>query len=322
MIRRAGCSAEGLHFLDHEGDERVGVEQCFCLLIEIGLVGRAATFRHAKKTVFHALGRLDVDLGRQVALRVHLVVHREGRILRVAQIFFRIRFVDAFREGLLIAEAGPDLLALFSVDDGGPRVLAERQLAFGRHFGIAQEGERYVFVVVRSLGVGKDFGHLLVVRTAKEKRHVAESGVGHSGQSFGGHFQDGFALELADRHVVLGQQVILSLVLTQLEHGRVLKFRCLCHSYVIVQNCFVLFGGRPSPDTSSGVFLRPGGRLGAGGLPVLAKLRLFVRPAVCPPEKFIHRASAPRRTQERRPRRPATSSGVSASRPWRRSRRS
>ena len=47
VVRRAGGRTERLHFLNHEGDERVGVEQSLGFLIEIRLVGRAAAFGDA-----------------------------------------------------------------------------------------------------------------------------------------------------------------------------------------------------------------------------------------------------------------------------------
>ena len=65
------------------------------------------------------------------------------------------------------------------MDDGGTGVLTQGELALGSHLGIAQEGERYILVIVTGLGVAQDLGHLLIVSTAEKERHVAESGVGH-----------------------------------------------------------------------------------------------------------------------------------------------
>ena len=180
MVGRTSGGAECLHLLHHEGHQRVGVEQRLGLLVEVGLVGRAATLGHAEEVILHALGSLDVDLCGEVATGVHLVVHVERSVLRVAQVLLGIGLVNAQRESLLIAEASPYLLALLTMDDGRTRVLAQGELALGRHFGIAQEGERYILVVVAGLGVAENLRHLLVVGTAEEERHVAESGVGHS----------------------------------------------------------------------------------------------------------------------------------------------
>ena len=82
VIGRTGGGAEGLHLRHEEGNERSGIlDACLGLLIEVGLVGRTATFHHAEETVFVALGGLEVNLGGQVAAGVHLVVHVEGSVL-------------------------------------------------------------------------------------------------------------------------------------------------------------------------------------------------------------------------------------------------
>ena len=301
MIRRTSGRAERLHLLDHKGNECVRVEQGFCLLVEVGFVGRATTLRDAEETVLHTFGSLDVDLGGQVALRVHLVVHRERSVLRVAQIFFGVGFIDTFRESLFVAEASPDLLSFFAMNDGRSRVLAEGKLAFGRDFGVAQEGERDILVVGRGFRVGKNLGHLLVVRAAQEERNVAEGCVSHCGEAFGCYFQDGLTLELADRDVVFGQQVILSLVFAQLEHGRILKFRCLCHNNGIFSKLFC-----PLRDRT---VAHPGCGMQAGISSCLCKVTTFLSAGNSPPrEKFGSGSRQPRRMS-------ATSSGVSVSRP-------
>ena len=46
MIWRTGGGAEGLHFLNQEGEQCLGVNQRLGLLIEVSLVGRAAAFGH------------------------------------------------------------------------------------------------------------------------------------------------------------------------------------------------------------------------------------------------------------------------------------
>jgi hypothetical protein len=58
----------------------------------------------------------------------------------------------------------------------------------------------------------------------EHKANVRESSIGHFGETFGLDFEDRFTLELADRHVVFGQQIILSFIFTQLKHGSVLEF--------------------------------------------------------------------------------------------------
>ena len=94
VVRRTSGCAEALHLLHEER------QQCALVLnrslghrVEIGLVGRATAFGNHHKAVLSTLGSLDVDLCGQVALGVHLFVHGQGRILRVAQIVLSIRVV-------------------------------------------------------------------------------------------------------------------------------------------------------------------------------------------------------------------------------------
>ena len=81
MVRRAGCSTEGTHFLDEEVFQFAGRQQGFGFLVEIRFVGRAAAFRNAKEFVLIAIYRVQVDLRRQVSAGVDLFVHVQRRIL-------------------------------------------------------------------------------------------------------------------------------------------------------------------------------------------------------------------------------------------------
>ncbi len=163
VVRRAGCRAEGFHLGHEEGHERGGVEDGFGFLVEVRLVGRASAFGDAEEFVLHSLGGFEVNLCRQVAAGVHLVVHVERSVLRVAQVLLGIGLVNAFGDGLFVAESRPYLLSFFTVYDGGACVLADGQLSFGCHFGVAQEGKGHVFVVVGCFRIAEDLGHLEVV---------------------------------------------------------------------------------------------------------------------------------------------------------------
>ena len=167
VIGRTSGRAQRLHLLHQEGHQRTRVlDTGFRLLIEISLVGRASAFHHAKELVLVAFRSLDVNLGRQVATGVDFFVHGERCVLRVAQVLFRVGLVDTFRQSLFVTETGPDLLAFFTVDDSRAGVLAERELAFAGHLGIAKEGQGHVLVVFTGFGVGQNLSHLFVVRTA------------------------------------------------------------------------------------------------------------------------------------------------------------
>ena len=154
MIRRTSGCTETLHLLHEEGDECTRVlDTRLGLLVEIGLVGRTATFGHAEETVLVTFCSLEVDLRRQVTFRVHLVVHVERRVLRVTQVALRIGVIHTAAQCFFIAETSPYLLTLLAVDDRRTGVLTERQLTLASHLRIAQESQRYILIVRRSLRV-------------------------------------------------------------------------------------------------------------------------------------------------------------------------
>ena len=123
---------ERLHLFDEERYERVRVQQGFRFLIQVSLIRRASSFGDTEEMIFHPFGGFDIDLRGQVAFRIHLVVHSEGSILRVAEVFFRIRLEHAFRERFLVAKACPYLLSFLAVDDGCSRILTKREFSLHR----------------------------------------------------------------------------------------------------------------------------------------------------------------------------------------------
>ena len=231
VVGRARGRAERLHFFDEERHERLRVQQRLRLLIKVSLVRASAALRDAEELVFHAFRRLEVDLRGQVALRVHFVVHRERRVLRVAQIFLGVGLIDAERERFLVAEAGPDLLPLFAVNDRRSRVLTERELALAGDFRVAQERERDVLVVLARVGIAEDLRDLLVVRTAQHERDVAERRVRHRGEAFLGDLEDGNAFELAHGDVIFREQIIFGLVFAERERVLIFEGRDICHKW-------------------------------------------------------------------------------------------
>ena len=234
VVGRTCGRAQRLYLFDKERNQCPGIQDSFRLLIEISLVSRTAALGNAKELILHTFGSFDVNLCRKVALRVHFVVHIERGVLGITQVLFRICFVDAEREGFLIAVARPYLLSFFTVDDSRTRVLAERQHAFGGNFGIAQESQSYIFIVVACFGVAQNLGDLLVVRTAQHKRNVAESRISHCGKPFLFDFQDRFSFKLAYGYIVFCKQIILGCIFTLLEHGLILERRCCCHNYLFI----------------------------------------------------------------------------------------
>ena len=230
VVRRAGGRAEALHLVDEVGDELLRIEDSLGFLIEVGLVGRAAALDDAEELVFHAFRRFDVDLSGEVALGVDFFVHRERSVLRITQGFLGVRVVNALGDGFFVAEARPDVLALFTVDDGRARVLAEGEHALGGRFGVAQEREGDVLVVVARFGVVKDLRDLFVVRTAEHEVHVGEGAVDELGEAFGFNLEDGMSFEFGNRDVVLRNEDVFGFILSVLEHRSVLEGGILSHA--------------------------------------------------------------------------------------------
>ncbi len=129
MVGRTCCRSERLHLLHEEGNESLGIEQGLGFLIEIGLVGRAAAFCHEEEFVFVAVHCIEVDLCRKVAAGVHLVIHVQGSILRVAQVAAGIGVIYTVRELLFVVAASVNVLAFLADYDCRTGVLAEGKLS-------------------------------------------------------------------------------------------------------------------------------------------------------------------------------------------------
>ena len=176
VVRRTSSGTQALHLLHEERN------QCTFVLdsglghrIEIGLIGGTAALGDHDEAIFCTLASLDVNLCRQVATCVHLVVHVQRSVLRVAQVVLCEGVEDTERECFLILETCPHLLAFLTMNDGGTCVLTERKNSLCSHFGIAQELQRYIFIILAGLRVVEDGSHLQVVLTTKHELHIVES---------------------------------------------------------------------------------------------------------------------------------------------------
>ena len=116
------------------------------------------------------------------------------------------------------------------MDDGGAGVLAERQHALGCRVGVAKELQSHILVVLRSLRVGENLSHLLIVLAAKHKLAVVECLLGQQSQGLARYLDNGLALKLSCADTLFGQQTILSVVLALLEHRSILKIYWFSHS--------------------------------------------------------------------------------------------
>ena len=227
MVGRTGGGAESLHLLHQEGDEGLGVDDGLGLLIEIGLVGRAATLGYEHEVVFVALYGVDVDLRGEVAAGVHLVVHVEGSVLRVAEVVLGVGVIDAFGDLLFVVATGVDKLSLLAVYDGCAGVLAHGELPFGRYFGVAQHGESYILVVGRGLGIGEDLGHHEIVLAAEHESVVVCGLTREHREGFRVDYKKLVSAPVFGLDIVRCKVVILSGILPEGEHLLVVKgFSC------------------------------------------------------------------------------------------------
>ena len=175
MIRRTGSSTEALHLLYEEGN------QCTLVLdgglghrIEVGLVGRATTFGYHHKLILSTLCSLNVNLGREVTTGVHLVVHVQRCILRVAQVVLCEGIEHTQRQGFLILKASPYLLTFLTMDDSRTSVLTERQDAACSHLSITQELQGDILIILRGLRIIQDLSHLEVMLATQHELHIVE----------------------------------------------------------------------------------------------------------------------------------------------------
>mmetsp|Transcript_66390 Transcript_66390/g.198308 ORF Transcript_66390/g.198308 Transcript_66390/m.198308 type:complete len:237 (-) Transcript_66390:192-902(-) len=163
VVRRARGRAESRNLLRHERRQLFLVEERLGLLEEEGLVRRAAALGHELELVLRAGRREQLDLRRQVCLRVRLREHVQRRHLRVAQVGARIRVEDALRQVRLVIAVGPYVLAALAHHDRRPRVLAARQDFARRDVGVLEQLECNKLVVAGRLRVVEDVGELLEV---------------------------------------------------------------------------------------------------------------------------------------------------------------
>ena len=180
MIGRTSSRTEALHLLYKERDEGTGVLNArFGLLIEVGLICRTTTFGYTKEMILHTLCCFDINLCGEVAFRIYLIVHVEGRVLAVTQVLLSVGLENAKRERLFVTIARPHLLTLFAMDDGGTGILTKRQLPLACHFSITKERERYILIISAGFRIAQDLSHLLIVAATKHEAYIAECSICH-----------------------------------------------------------------------------------------------------------------------------------------------
>ena len=95
MVGRTSRRSEHLDLLGKKLNQGRRVEQGLCFLKEEGLVRRAPALGNKKKLVFVAVDGGDIDLSRKIGAGILLFVHGQGRVLRIAQILFRVGLENA-----------------------------------------------------------------------------------------------------------------------------------------------------------------------------------------------------------------------------------
>ena len=223
VVRRTGRRAEGPDLGVDEGAQALGVEQRLGLLEEVGLVGRAAPLGHEEELVGVAVGRVELDLRRQVVLRVLLDEHAPRRELGVAQVGRRVGVEDAAGERRLVTAAGQHVLPLLAHDDRRAGVLAHRQHPAGGDRRVLQQVEGDEVIVRRRLRVVEDPPQLGEVLGPQEVGDVPHRLAGQQGQPLWFHLQEGLAVDLDRRHVVAGDQAVGGRVLPEGQHLLIAK---------------------------------------------------------------------------------------------------
>ena len=170
--------------------------------------------------------------------------------MRIAQVVLCVGVIYAKRESLFIFKVSPNTLTLLAVDNCRTRVLAEREDAFACCLRVAQELQCHILVVLRRFRVGKNLCHLLVVLTAQHKLHIVESLLCKLRKCFFCNFKNSLALKFSSRYTFLCQKAVFSVVLAQLEHWGILKFRNICHIFFYLKvSVYIKRGDRWYPST-------------------------------------------------------------------------
>jgi hypothetical protein len=203
MVRRAGRRAQGQHLLLQERQHAVARQHRRRSLKQKTLVGVAATLGHEHEFVrIIALG-IDLALRRHVVGGVLLLIHRQRRDLRIAQIAAQVSVARTFGERRLVVAVGEHAGALLAHDDRGAGVLAHRQHPAGGDVGVLQEIEGHELVVVAGLLVLEDAAQLLQVPRAQIMIDVAERGLAQAAQRLARHHQHVLAQDLLDPHALV-----------------------------------------------------------------------------------------------------------------------
>ena len=220
VVRRAGGGAERADLLVEEAEHPRRVQHRLRLLVEEGLVGRAAALGHEEELVLRLPaavdgvvgGRVDLDLRRQVGAGVLLLPHRQRGELGVAQVELRVGVVHALADRLAVLGAGEHALGLLAHHDRGAGVLAHRQHAAGRDVDVLEEVEGDEAVVGARLRVVDDRPQLPQVRRPQVVGDVVHRLGRQQSQRRRLDTEEGAPAGLEGRHALGGEEAVRRVV--------------------------------------------------------------------------------------------------------------
>ena len=208
VIRRARRGAERQHLLLQERQHAIPGQHRGRGLEQKALVGGPAALGHEHELVSVIALGVDLALRRHVVGGVFLLIHRQRRHLRIAQIAPQIGIARALAQRRLVVAIGEHARPLLAHDDRGAGVLAHRQHPAGGDVGVLEEIEGDELVVVAGLRIVEDIAQLLQMPRAQVMVDVAERRLGQRPQRLARHHQHVLAQHLLDPHA-LGRDLLV-----------------------------------------------------------------------------------------------------------------
>jgi hypothetical protein len=225
VIGRARRGAESQNLFLQKCQQAVFCQNRRRRLEQKALVGAAAALGHEHELVSVITLGIDLALRRHVVGGVLLLIHRQWRHLRVAQVAAQVRVARAFGQRGLVVAVGDNVAALLAHDDRRPGVLTHRQHTAGGDIGVLQEIEGHELVIVARLLVIEDGAQLLQVPRPQIVVDIAECSLRQRPQRLARHHQHVLAQDLLDPHALRGDLLVRRGVRSERKQRRVLVGR-------------------------------------------------------------------------------------------------
>ncbi len=197
-------------FSSRKVEHPLRVQHGLRLLVEEGLVGRAAALGHEQELVLRPVTRhrVDLDLRGQVGAGVLLLPRRQRGELGVAQVEPGVGVVHALADRLGVVDAGEHALGLLAHHDRGAGVLAHREHPAGGDVDVLQQVEGDEPVVPAGLRVVDDAAQLGQVGGPEVVRDVVHGLGGELPDRLGRHLEERPAARLEGRHPLRRHQPV------------------------------------------------------------------------------------------------------------------